>query len=140
MDISTNQRVLQLIAKTCSTDKDFAKQIGIKQQNITQWKENSLFVSPRILCKVVKQFPFINARWLITGEGEMCSNEVSQIDSNEKTNTIMESTNSYKTENEILKDRIIYLEKALEEKDLLLSTKDSRIDELLKTIIEKLNS
>jgi len=140
MDISTNQRIIKLITETSSTNKEFARQIGIKQQNITQWKENSSYVSPRILCKIIKQFPDINARWLITGEGEMYRNDIDVNDFQEKNNTIMESTNSYKTENEILKDRIKYLEKTLKEKDLLLSGKESRIDELLKTIIEKLNT
>ena len=130
MDLFANQRVLKLISEKNLSYKKFATIVGIKHQNITQWKDNSSVVSPRVLCRIIKHFSDINARWLITGMGEMLVEEdYSGEHENKDANTVMEKVDSYKTENDFLKERIKYLENSLDKKD-----------ELLKTMVEKLNS
>lgn len=82
-------RINYLIEKEGFTVASFSKKIGIKDQTIrnsvVQRKNKPSY---EVLCAICQSFNWLNARWLLTGEGEM-ETTVSVSDKSEASNIQM---------------------------------------------------
>jgi transcriptional regulator with XRE-family HTH domain len=61
-------RISKVISDNNLTAAEFAKKVGIPKQSVTNWKNGSRPVPDKILILIVREFPEVDARWLITGE------------------------------------------------------------------------
>ena len=66
------ERVLKLIeTKTYGNEKDFALQIGIKQQTINNYTKRKRTVSLDAVIAILTAYEDVSAEWLLRGKGEM---------------------------------------------------------------------
>lgn len=66
------ERVLKLIeTKTYGNEKDFALQIGIKQQTINNYTKGKRTVSLDAIIAILTSYEDVSAEWLLRGKGEM---------------------------------------------------------------------
>lgn len=66
------ERVLKLIeTKTYGNEKDFAIQIGIKQQTINNYTKGKRTVSLDAIIAILTAYEDVSAEWLLRGKGEM---------------------------------------------------------------------
>lgn len=66
-----NQNIIIAAKKLGIKDIDLAKEMGVKKQFITQWKDNTGNVPLKRVLIFLKNHPEIDANWLIRGEGSM---------------------------------------------------------------------
>lgn len=72
---TTNDRILFIIKHFCEGNKaEFARIMDEKPQTVNGWlrRENGMSV----LNKILGRFPEINKSWLLTGEGNMLSDNI----------------------------------------------------------------
>lgn len=66
------ERVLKLIeTKTYGNEKDFALQIGIKQQTINNYTKGKRTLSLDAIIAILTAYEDVSAEWLLRGKGEM---------------------------------------------------------------------
>lgn len=71
-DIAINKRLKLIFDSLSISQTDFRKEIGVKsKQQVSNWLNLSEKIPEKYLLSVIRLYPNINARWLITGEGEM---------------------------------------------------------------------
>ena len=68
MNLTLVDRIYQIIDSNNLTQLKFAEIIGIQRSNISEWKTGKSSPFPKVLIKIVKEFPQIDANWLIRGE------------------------------------------------------------------------
>lgn len=72
--MSINQRITKLISHYRLTQNDFALSISAKQNQVANWLSGEKVPAARLI-DIVIAYKDLNARWLITGEGEMLNDE-----------------------------------------------------------------
>lgn len=66
------ERVLKLIeTKTYGNEKEFALQVGIKQQTINNYTKGKRTVSLDAIIAILTAYEDVSAEWLLRGKGEM---------------------------------------------------------------------
>jgi len=118
MEFSINQRIKELIEYKKLSQDQFAFELGIKKQQVSNWVKFVEKVPEKHLITVIKKYPDINARWLFLGEGSMVEGEDSKIEGN-----IQDQKSDYR--------------KACEEKDLTIKCLSDHINTLKETIASK---
>jgi transcriptional regulator with XRE-family HTH domain len=103
--VSKTRKILKL------TQQEFADVMNISRQSVNNIENNRHVPGSDLIAKILDKFPQINARWLLTGEGDMLTN----------TNTDNDMRKNY---NEDYKDRLIQL---LEEKVEYLTEENKRL-------------
>lgn len=120
--MAINERVVKLIEKYDIQYKEFASLLGVSRQTITNITSNSVRPSLEVIEKILKQYPRVNARWLITGEGEMFSDQ-----QQEPEKILKESGASYNCENcKRLNNIIEKQEKLIDQLEKRLSQETNR--------------
>lgn len=69
--MNRNERLLAIAKHYNLKDSHFASRIGASKQNFYNWKSFKQEVPDKFLITIIEQFPELNARWLITGEGDI---------------------------------------------------------------------
>lgn len=69
--MSVASRVKQIIESQGCNKSDFADKIGIDRTTIAHMIKNDSYPRSNVLTAIAVNFPTINTRWLLTGEGEM---------------------------------------------------------------------
>lgn len=69
--MTVNERIKKYIDYKNISQTDLAKSILIHKNQVSNWLASGETVPDKALIKMVRYYPDINARWLITGEGEM---------------------------------------------------------------------
>jgi hypothetical protein len=124
--MSEVERLKKIIGELNASEKSFSISVGIKPQNITQFKNGERPIPSKLWVAVIRQFPQFNARWIITGEGDMyiqngttgsiikSANRVSEPEINYGKVKELEDENS-KLKNELLqcKDKIIEIQQKI---------------------------
>lgn len=72
MKESVNERIRELINFLKVSDRRFAEMIGVPQTTISNLFNRQTEPGYRILRAIINQFEFVNPKWLLTGEGNMC--------------------------------------------------------------------
>ncbi|MCI1683796.1 MAG: hypothetical protein LKI39_14775 [Bacteroides sp.] len=117
MTNSINDRINQIKIKFFGDDrgshKQFIEKIGVASNTASNWIKEGYNIGRDVITKILKAFPEVNARWLITGDGEMLINISGDPISNEieieYKNTIREleaELNQLKGENKILREMV----------------------------------
>ena len=73
MNSSVELERVKLVIKEsgCRSNRDFANKIGVSPTTIQGMFDRGTKPGFEVLEKIINTFPFINANWLLTGEGEM---------------------------------------------------------------------
>ena len=71
-----NQRFIKFVEINKLKKKDIAALLGVSDTRFKQWEDNDRKLSADLIQIICTQFPALNVRWLITGEGEMMGSEV----------------------------------------------------------------
>lgn len=72
MDSSINERLRKFLEDNKISFIDFRKKINVlKAQQVSNWMTLREHIPDKYIRETVVQYPEINARWLLTGEGEM---------------------------------------------------------------------
>jgi len=71
MNIAINQRVKEYFKTTGLKQIDFAKAISTSGDRVSKWFRDEEKITGDYVIEVVSKFPDLNARWLLTGEGDM---------------------------------------------------------------------
>lgn len=72
MDLSVNERLREFLRVKEIKYEVFRKKIGVgRLQQVSNWMNFKEKVPDKCLREIVIQYKDINARWLLTGEGEM---------------------------------------------------------------------
>lgn len=110
--MSINTRVSKARKILKLTQQEFADVMNISRQSVNNIENNKHVPGSDLIAKILDKFPEINARWLLTGEGEMLTTN---------TNTDNDMSKNY---NEDYKDRLIQL---LEEKVEYLTRENEQL-------------
>lgn len=115
-EMTVNQTIEIFLKSKKMTQQEFAIQMGVTKQTINNWVTGAVQIPVKHIIAILNQFPELNARWLLTGEGEMGDVEKP---------TTGESKNCLKIEakNELLL-------KQLQEKELLIAELYKQIGKL----------
>lgn len=71
-DLSINQRLKKFLDSKDFSNQDLRIALGVKtRQQVSNWLTSKEKMPEKHMLTVVRMFPDLNARWLITGEGEM---------------------------------------------------------------------
>ncbi len=81
--MGATERIIQFIEYKGITKYAFCKLLGFSNKFL----DNSSNMGTDKACKIIHQFPEINAEWLLTGEGDMIKQEVA-IDNNLASNYV----------------------------------------------------
>lgn len=83
-----NKRIVDLMIKTGHSKSTFAIALGVSLPLITHVTSGRNKPGVEILQKIVVQFSNINPTWLLTGQGNMETEPIKNIDIEEITNTL----------------------------------------------------
>jgi len=116
MEQSVNKRLEVFIKSSNISKVDFALSIGRVKQDIDRWVNGGIKIPVPSLTDILKTYPDLNARWLLTGEGEMLTSsiekEVNQYKENEKMHMAEEmQITRFSCSDCIEKERIIQAQK-----------------------------
>ena len=65
-------RISQIRDKFCDGEnKEFARKLDMKVENTSSYCKGHINAGLKPIEKILQTFPQVNARWLVTGEGEM---------------------------------------------------------------------
>lgn len=128
--------IIERIYKVVEYKKDsiykLSKEIGVSNGYFSKQRQCNGAVSSNIIEKIVEYYPDLDANWLLTGEGQMLKSDVpiynnAEVDSNHKIGHKTDGKNSpitgnidisyYKSELDIAKVKIEYLERIIMDKD-----------------------
>lgn len=98
--MTRTERVFKVVESESISYSDFARIIGVKKQLVSNWKNLLQEIPDKYLIRIIEEFENVNARWLITGEGEIYGQK--ELSEEEKT----EIEKQYK-ERLAMKDEII---------------------------------
>jgi transcriptional regulator with XRE-family HTH domain len=73
--MSINERIKKVAFERNFNQLDLAKLSGVTKQTINQVFSGATNPGLKIIESIVNEWPQLNARWLLTGEGSMWSNE-----------------------------------------------------------------
>ncbi|MGV8139502.1 MAG: helix-turn-helix domain-containing protein [Mangrovibacterium sp.] len=73
-----NERIKQFMDRKGLSPSEFADAISVQRSNITHILHGRNNPGFQFITKMLEKFPDINARWLLTGEGEMIVQERSE--------------------------------------------------------------
>lgn len=74
MDNEINQRVRDLILSKGLSQKEFSQTLDVSQSIVTYIINDRNKVSLDVIQKIARNYPEINLKWLLLGEGEMLQN------------------------------------------------------------------
>lgn len=83
MEEIVNQRIADVIKWSAMSQRKFAETIDISQMIISSLFTRGSKPSCEMMRKIVKAFPQIDARWLLTGEGTMLTDTPVKVNANE---------------------------------------------------------
>ncbi len=83
MKSTINQRLGVFIETLNISKTEFAVGIGRYKQQLDNWIHGGVKITSTALSEILKMYPQLNARWLMTGEGEMFYSDQIRIE-NEK--------------------------------------------------------
>jgi transcriptional regulator with XRE-family HTH domain len=72
-----NQRFMNFLEERKISQSSIASLLNVTKQRVQQWKTMDKQITLKYLMKFCEAYPELNVRWLMTGEGEMLSKEVS---------------------------------------------------------------
>lgn len=67
----TSQRIKMIVVSSNLSNYEFASTIGITPSNLYKMLRGEVTPSFEAAQKILAAFPNVNARWLLTGEGDM---------------------------------------------------------------------
>ena len=77
METTVNQRVKSILNAKGIPQEEFRVNIGLADKGqLSRWITEKESIPAKHLVEILKQYPYINARWLLFGEGEMLGSEV----------------------------------------------------------------
>lgn len=78
--MTPKEQIQALCAQFATSQDDFAKKIGSNQAALAQWMVRNS-IPNRWLRAIADRFPEVSMEWLLTGEGEMLTNEAPVVTS-----------------------------------------------------------
>ena len=69
MELSINERLVKYLLGKDSKQKELAKFLGLKEQQVSSWFNYIAQIPDKHIGKIVTFYPTLPARWFITGEG-----------------------------------------------------------------------
>ena len=79
MEQTVNQRVKAYIDNKKISQESFRASIGVaNKQQVSQWLTESSRIPEKYLIEMIRKYVDVNARWLLTGEGEMFLNPANE--------------------------------------------------------------
>lgn len=107
--MSLNIRLIKFINSKNLRNTEFARSIGVHKQKIYDYKNDKSKPNAETLESILNAYPELNARWLLTGKGEMLNSETSldKITENcNKCDDLNERLDEYKERVQELKERV----------------------------------
>lgn len=71
MDNSINQRIKYIVDQNSLNPNSFAKLIGVTASTLSSMFKKNTNPGYDTIIKILKAFPYVDERWLLTGVGEM---------------------------------------------------------------------
>jgi len=103
-EVETNQRVRQWMQDNRFAGKELAQWAGISKSAVSQVLTGKTGISLKSIQNILDVHKELNARWLLTGEGEMYySQTVSNSNQETKDKIIMEMERIIEAKDEIIK-------------------------------------
>jgi transcriptional regulator with XRE-family HTH domain len=108
-----NQRFVEFVELNKLRKKEIAVLLGVADTRFKQWEDNTRPISADLIQIICAQFPALNARWLITGEGEMMLTAQEQLNNANGTDGLQNKSviEFLKQQNEEYKREILELSK-----------------------------
>lgn len=127
MDLSVNQRLVSFQEQENFSWEKLRIQLGVRRkQQVSNWKNLNEKIPDKFIIKLIEIFPNLNARWLITGEGEI----------NENNNQVNERSEVYLKRCPICNEKdeiIIQLKERIKDKEELLKVYRNKKESISKT-------
>lgn len=84
--MSINQRVIEFFESKKIPAPDFYRKIGVNRIEWSKWVNDFKPITVKHLQSIISAYNELNARWLMTGEGEMMINEKQPVEYLNQTN------------------------------------------------------
>lgn len=132
--MSINNRIVELAKNLGVSIAELARQTDVKQMTMSHVKNYDVKPGAEVLEKILNRYPNLNARWLITGVGEMWVKK--------------SGYKQFEKESEVSEPEMVLKEETHEEKALRtlggifleLKSLGKRIDEIEKQFVVKYNT
>lgn len=76
--MSISQRITEFMEKKKFTPPEFYKPVGIGRIEFSSWVNSGKAISVMRIVSILRTYPEINARWFLTGDGEMMEGMISE--------------------------------------------------------------
>lgn len=133
-------RISQIRDKFCNGEnKEFARKLDMKVENASSYCNGHINAGLKPIEKILQTFPQLNARWLVTGEGEMLypdPSTSSELIVANAPDEAKENNNNESLPNNIY-DRFLSL---LESQNKQIESRDRQIDRLITLLENKYSS
>lgn len=144
--MSVGQRIRKLIKQDDLTQEAFSTKVGITRQTVNNAIKGKNLPSGDVLNKIAEAYPYLNMRWLLTGEGTMfmLSNEsdieINNYGSNNSFDkmaggdliALEENNFQMQYENNTLRIKLESLRKEMASKDKIIALQEELINTLRK--------
>ena len=71
MKTTVNQRLALFLESRKISQADYRLVVGVRKQQVSDWLTFKIDVPDKHIFKTIEMYPELNARWLLTGEGDM---------------------------------------------------------------------
>ena len=125
MDLSVNKRLIKYITAKEIEQKELAKELGLTSQQINKWIKLKEQVPDKHIPQIIKIYKDLSARWFITGEGSM--------DTNDETSDNNGPDQPCSEDCPLCKEK----DKRIELLERIIKDQDNRISELERSCVDK---
>lgn len=129
-------RIIQFLKEKNLTSTKFADEIGVQRSSISHILSGRNKPSFDFIEKMLKAYPDIDAQWLITGKGNMLSNQPSLFNQSNQNNEKSSSSRELNIQNSPMKEHLISnSDEVIEEKEENMDLHKKKNREIERVII-----
>jgi len=140
MDLSLSQRIKKYIDLKKITQESFGRPLGVGKSSVGQWVNGKTEPSAAKKIQILKEYPDLNPRWFLFGQGNMTNDVAIKPDEDDFSNLVKEDSTLYRFISKQTSDLDSTFQELLEAKDSLISMQTKHIESLERTILDKVNN
>jgi transcriptional regulator with XRE-family HTH domain len=79
METTVNQRIEQFLKARNIPQTEIAAKLNVTKQTVSNWVSGTVQIPVKHIVSLLKEYDYLNARWLLTGTGELDNDAVNEV-------------------------------------------------------------
>lgn len=79
METTVNQRIEQFLKARNIPQTEIAAKLNVTKQTVSNWVSGTVQIPVKHIVSLLKEYDYLNARWLLTGTGELDKDAVNEV-------------------------------------------------------------